>query len=294
MDERIGAEHTGRAAEADEVGATRGQRGVEVPDAVEVERAGHVGLHARSGDQVDVSVHVGAVGAHHQSERAVTTLASSGQAEVLDERDGPAAGVDRAKAKGGAARDDRSGRTKHAELVVRVGLTGQEQHASEDGGLALVGVMTAEHQQAGSLLGEAADAGDAAADIEDACQVESRGRAELQRGVHGRPGSLGLRYHRRRAGERERVVGEGRQTDGAEMQTADGERSPQVDQATRADERGRISVGVVPGDIGGTVEPLRIGGAPDTGATQSGARRQAVTGGGGITIPIQIGGLRLG
>ena len=220
-------------------------------------------------------------------------MAAAGQAEVLDERDGPAAGVDRAQAQGGAARDGRSGRTKHAELIVRVGLSGQEQHASEDGGLALVGVMTAEHQQAGALLGEAADAGDAAADIKNTSQVEGRGRAELQRGVHGRPGSLGLRYRRRRAGERERVVGEGRQADGAEMKSADREGGPEVDQAARADERGRISVGVVPGDIGGTVEPLRIGGAPDTGATQSGARRQAVTGGGGITIPIQIGGLRL-
>ena len=71
VDERIGPEHAGGRTEADEVGAARGQRGVEVPDAVEADQAGQVGLHARGGDQVDVAVHVGAVGAHHHSERAV-------------------------------------------------------------------------------------------------------------------------------------------------------------------------------------------------------------------------------
>ena len=293
VDERIGAEHAGGRTEADEIGTARGQRGVEVPDAVEVERTGHVGLDPRGGDQIDVAVHVGAVGAHHQAERAVAALAAAGQAEVLDERDGPAAGVDRAQAQGGAACDSRSRRTKHTELVVSVGLSGQKQHAAEDGSLALVSVMSAEHQQSRALLGEAADARDAAADIEDAGQIESRGRAELQAGSHGRARAGGLRHRGRSAGECERVVGEGRQADGAEMQTSHRERSPEIDQAARADERGRVSVGIVPGDVGGTVEPLRLGGAPDTGATQSGARRQAVTGGGGITIPVQIGGLRL-
>ena len=293
MDERIGAEHAGGRAEADEVGAARGQRGVEIPDAVEGDQAGQVGLHARGGDEVDVAVHVGAVGAHHQAERAVAALSSAGEAEVVDERDGRAAGVDRAQGQRRAARDGRPGRTEQAELVVRVGLSGQEQHAAEDGGLALIGVMAAEDEQPGALLGEAADAGDAAAYVEDAGQIEGSGRAELQAGSHGCARAGGLRHRRRRAGERERVVGEGRQADGAEMQTADRERSPEVDQAAGTDERRRVAVGVVPGDVGGTVEPLRIGGAPDTGATQSGARRQVVTGGGGITIPIQISGLRL-
>ena len=146
MDERIGAEYAGRAAEADEVSTARGQRGVEIPDAVEAERTRHVSLHARGGDQVDDAIHVGAVGAHDQAQRAIAAETATGETDVLDEGDGRAAGIDRAQAQGGAVRDGRSGRTKHAELIVGVRLTGEKQHTTEDGSLALIDIMTAEHQ----------------------------------------------------------------------------------------------------------------------------------------------------
>ena len=142
------------------------------------------------------------------------------------------------------------------------------------------------------MLGEAADAGDSAAHIENAGQIESRGRSQQQAGSHGRTRAIGLGHRGSRAGECESVVGEGRQADGAEMQPADRERRGEVDQAARADERGRVSVGIRPGDTGGSIEPLRISGAPDTGATQSGTRHEFVTSGSGITVPIKISGLR--
>ena len=168
VDERVGAEHAGGAAEADEVGAAGGQRAVEIPDAVEIERARHVGLHARGGDHIDVAVHVGAVGARDEAQRAVAADAVTGKAEVIDQGQRRAARIDRRNRQRRARRDRGAGGTEEAERVVRIAQTGQEHGTAEDGSLTLVGVMSAQHQESGALLGEAADAGDAAADIQDA------------------------------------------------------------------------------------------------------------------------------
>ena len=149
---------------------------------------------------------------------------------------------------------------------MRAGLPRRDDHARLDvRGAGAVGT-SAQEEYAGARLGQAAGAGEDAAQVEESVDGEGRGRVEDQRAVD-RGGGAGRDAHRRRtAGQGERGIRDARQAGGAEVEAADGDGFGQADDAAGAEEVRDVEIGVVPSDHRGAVEPARRGGIPRGGA----------------------------